>query len=141
MQSIRLHRETRVRFLAGLIGVAIICIHNLWLHDGLVRLWSMPGNFGGPQAEIHDYGWYLWHIYHDEALQQIGALLNHHSRKSAFSTLRPPSDLRKLQTASARISATTIRPLPAYQAERSKVIGAEVSKSAVKCTAIAGRMP
>ena len=66
--------DTRVRFLAGLAGVAIICIHNMEQHTGLVRLWSVPGNSGFPQAEIHDYGWYLWRRLYDESLQQIWAL-------------------------------------------------------------------
>jgi hypothetical protein len=72
--------ETRVRFLAGLIGIAIICIYNVGLHDRLVRMWSAfdlqhqllsdPGRW----LETHDYGWYLWHILYDEALQQTWAL-------------------------------------------------------------------
>jgi hypothetical protein len=72
--------ETRVRFLGGLIGVAIICIYNVGLHDHLVSMWlafdrqhqllSDPGRW----LETHDYGWYLWHILYDEALQQTWAL-------------------------------------------------------------------
>jgi hypothetical protein len=72
--------ETRVRFLAGLAGVAIICIYNVGLHDHLVSMWlafdlqhqllSYPRRW----LETHDYGWYLWHILYDEALQQTWAL-------------------------------------------------------------------
>jgi len=72
--------ETRVRFLAGLIGVAIICIYNVGLHDHLVLIWTAgelqrPGfNSMSSWLGIHDYGWYLWHILYDEALQQTWAL-------------------------------------------------------------------
>lgn len=57
--------ETRVRFLAGLAGVAIITAWDLQ-HPRFNSMWSWLG--------IHDYGLYLWHSLYDEALQQIWAL-------------------------------------------------------------------
>lgn len=73
--------ETRVRFLAGLVGVAIICIYNLEQHAGLFRLWSwdlqhpdIQRHSGFAWLGVHEYGWYLWHYFYDESLQQIWAL-------------------------------------------------------------------
>lgn len=57
--------ETRVRFLAGLMGVAIITAWDLQ-HPRFNSTWSFLG--------IHDYGLYLWRSLYDEALQQTWAL-------------------------------------------------------------------
>jgi hypothetical protein len=57
--------DTRVRFLAGLAGVAIITAWDL-RHPRFNSTWSFLG--------IHDYGFYLWHSLYDEALQQTWAL-------------------------------------------------------------------
>jgi ABC-2 type transport system permease protein len=57
--------ETRVRFLAGLAGVAIITAWDLQ-HPRFNSTWSFLG--------IHDYGYYLWHSLYDESLQQIWAV-------------------------------------------------------------------
>jgi hypothetical protein len=73
--------ETRVRFLAGLAGVAIICIYNLERHAGLVRMWLWDlqnprfSNSGWAWVGVHEYGWFLWHYLYDESLQQIWALV------------------------------------------------------------------
>lgn len=72
--------ETRVRFLAGLIAVAIVCIFYMEQHAWLVRMWS--ADIEKPQfyhaknmlLGIHEYGWYLWHYLYDNYLQQIWAL-------------------------------------------------------------------
>ena len=57
--------ETRVRFLAGLIGVTLITAWDLQ-HPRFNSTWSFLG--------IHDYGLYLWRSLYDEALQQTWAL-------------------------------------------------------------------
>jgi ABC-2 family transporter protein len=73
--------ETRVRFLAGLIAVAIVCIFYMEQHAWLVRMWS--ADLQHPYFRqhsmwawlgIHEYGWYLWHYLYDNYLQQIWAL-------------------------------------------------------------------
>lgn len=57
--------ETRVRFLAGLTGIAILTAWDL-RHPRFNSTWSFLG--------IHDYGFYLWHSLYDEGLQQVWAL-------------------------------------------------------------------
>jgi hypothetical protein len=57
--------ETRARFLAGMIGVAILTAWDL-RHPRFNSTWSFLG--------IHDYGCYLWRSLYDEGLQQIWAL-------------------------------------------------------------------
>jgi hypothetical protein len=74
--------ETRVRFFAGLIAAAIVCIYYVNSHAWLVAMWS--GDFmRDPKAlvhfpwlplGIHEYGWYLWHYLYENYLQQVWAL-------------------------------------------------------------------
>lgn len=72
--------ETRVRFVAGLIAAAIICIFYLEQHAWLVQMWS--ADMQNPRGYhlkwmplgIHEYGWYLWHYLYDNYLQQVWAL-------------------------------------------------------------------
>lgn len=73
--------ETRVRFFAGLIAVAIICSFYLEQHAWLVRMWTTdmqnPHGYHNTKWEllgIHEYGWYLWHYLYDNYLQQVWAL-------------------------------------------------------------------
>ena len=72
--------ETRVRFVAGLIAAAIICIFYMEQHAWLVRMWSADmQNPHGYHMKwmplgIHEYGWYLWHYLYDNYLQQVWAL-------------------------------------------------------------------
>jgi ABC-2 family transporter len=72
--------ETRVRFLAGLAAVSIVCIYCMGQHAGLVRMWSWDlqhprfSNSMWAWVGIHEYGWYLWHYLYDESLQQICVL-------------------------------------------------------------------
>ncbi|HEY4086683.1 MAG TPA: ABC transporter permease subunit [Bryobacteraceae bacterium] len=72
--------ETRVRFLAGLVAVAIVCVYQIQQHAGLIRVWthdfqthnvsnSMWAKFGVPE-----YGWYLWDYLYVYFLQQVWAL-------------------------------------------------------------------
>jgi len=72
--------ETRVRFVAGLIAAAIVCIFYMEQHAWLVRWWA--AEMQNPHAyhdesmplAIHQYGWYLWHFLYDNYLQQVWAL-------------------------------------------------------------------
>jgi ABC-type transport system involved in multi-copper enzyme maturation permease subunit len=72
--------ETRVRFLAGLVAVSIVCIFYMEQHAWLVRMWS--ADLRKPQfyhatnmlLGIYEYGWYLWHYLYDNYLQQVWAL-------------------------------------------------------------------
>jgi len=72
--------ETRVRFVAGLIAAAIICIFYMEQHAWLVRWWA--AELQNPHAYhdesmplgIHQYGWYLWHYLYDNYLQQVWIL-------------------------------------------------------------------
>jgi hypothetical protein len=72
--------ETRVRFLAGLIAVAIICIFYMEQHAGLVRMWTRDyqnhdfSHSIWAALGVPEYGWYLWHYLYDNYLQQIWAL-------------------------------------------------------------------
>jgi hypothetical protein len=74
--------ETRVRFLAGLIASAVVCIFYMEQHAWLVRWWSTDmRNLHDPHFYhsgmwwgIHEYGWYLWHYLYDNYLQQIWLL-------------------------------------------------------------------
>lgn len=72
--------ETRVRFVAGLIAAAMVCIFYLEQHAWLVRWWAAEmQNPHGYHDEwmplaIHQYGWYLWHFLYDNYLQQVWSL-------------------------------------------------------------------
>jgi hypothetical protein len=74
--------ETRVRFLAGLIAVSIICIFYMEQHAWLVRWWSTDARnlqnpyfyHSGEWWGIHEYGYYLWHYLYDNYLQQVWLL-------------------------------------------------------------------
>ena len=72
--------ETRVRFVAGLIAAAIICIFYMEQHAWLVRWWAAelqnPHGYHGKEMMlgIHEYGWYLWHYLYDNYLQQVWSL-------------------------------------------------------------------
>ena len=72
--------ETRVRFFAGLIAAAIVCIYNIdshaWLVEMWTREWQNPNgyHFSWMPLGIHDYGWYLWHYLYNNYLQQVWAL-------------------------------------------------------------------
>ncbi len=72
--------ETRVRFLAGLVAVAIVCVYQIQQHAGFVRgatqdfqthnvsrsIWAVLG--------VPEYGWYLWDYLYVYFLQQVWAL-------------------------------------------------------------------
>ena len=72
--------ETRVRFFAGLVAVAIVCIFYMEQHAWLVSMWT--AELQNPDGyhmkwmplDIHEYGWYLWHYLYDNYLQQVWAL-------------------------------------------------------------------
>lgn len=74
--------ETRVRFIAGLTAVAVVCIFYMEQHAWLVRWWATDvRNLRNPYFYhsgmwwgIHEYGWYLWHYLYDNYLQQVWAL-------------------------------------------------------------------
>jgi len=72
--------ETRVRFLAGLVAVAIVCIYNIDSHAWLVEMWARDlqdprgYHFSWMPLGINNYGWYLWHYLYDNYLQQVWAL-------------------------------------------------------------------
>jgi len=72
--------ETRVRFAAGLIAVAIVCIFQIEQHAWLVAMWAREWadpkgyHFSWMPLGIHEYGWYLWHYLYDNYLQQVWAL-------------------------------------------------------------------
>lgn len=72
--------ESRVRFFAGMIAAAIVCIYYVSSHAGLVTMWTLE--MQNPKGHhhswmplgVHQYGWYLWHYLYDNYLQQIWAL-------------------------------------------------------------------
>jgi hypothetical protein len=72
--------ETRLRFVAGLIAAAIVCIFYMEQHAWLVRMWA--ADMENPHGYhmrwmplgIHEYGWYLWHYLYDNYLQQVWSL-------------------------------------------------------------------
>jgi hypothetical protein len=72
--------ETRVRFFAGLVAAAIVCIFYMEQHAWLVGMWTAElQNPHGYHMKwmplgIHEYGWYLWHYLYDTYLQQVWAL-------------------------------------------------------------------
>jgi putative exporter of polyketide antibiotics len=72
--------ETRVRFFAGLIAAAIVCIYYIdshaWLVEMWTREWQNPRGYHFPWMPlgIHEYGWYLWHYLYNNYLQQVWAL-------------------------------------------------------------------
>jgi hypothetical protein len=72
--------ETRVRFLAGLTAVAIICIYYMEQHAGMVQMWTRDFQTHDVSHSIWalsgvpQYGWYLWHYLYDNFLQQVWAL-------------------------------------------------------------------
>jgi ABC-type transport system involved in multi-copper enzyme maturation permease subunit len=72
--------ETRVRFLAGLIAASIVCIYYIKSHAWLVSMWTHElqnpkgYHFSWMPLGIHEYGWYLWHYFFDNYLQQVWAL-------------------------------------------------------------------
>jgi putative exporter of polyketide antibiotics len=72
--------ETRVRFFAGLIAVAIVCIYNIDSHAWLVEMWTRElqnprgYHFSWMPLGIHNYGWYLWQYLYNNYLQQVWAL-------------------------------------------------------------------
>lgn len=72
--------ETRVRFFAGLIAAAIVCIYNIHSHAWLVAMWAQDWqnpkgyHFSWMPLGIRDYGWYLWHYLYNNYLQQVWAL-------------------------------------------------------------------
>ena len=72
--------ETRVRLLAGLIAVAIVCSFYVEQHAGLVQMWTRDFQTHNLSHSIWallgvpNYGWYLWHFLYDNYLQQVWAL-------------------------------------------------------------------
>ena len=72
--------ETRVRFVAGLAAVAIVCVFNIHEHDWYVHMWTedMQNPKGYHMSwmplGIHNYNWYLWHYLYNNYLQQVWAL-------------------------------------------------------------------
>jgi hypothetical protein len=72
--------ETRVRFFAGLIAAAIVCIYYMDSHAWLVGMWTRElqnpkgYHFSWMPLGIHEYDWYLWHYLYDNYLQQVWAL-------------------------------------------------------------------
>jgi len=72
--------ETRVRFFAGLIAAAIVCIYNIQQHAWLVEMWTRDFqdpkgyHFSWMPLGIHEYGWYLWHYLYNNYLQQVWVL-------------------------------------------------------------------
>ncbi len=72
--------ETRVRFFAGLIAAAIVCIFYIEQHAWLVEMWTRElqnpkgYHFAWMPLGIHEYSWYLWHYLYDNYLQQVWAL-------------------------------------------------------------------
>jgi len=61
--------ETRVRFLAGLVAVAIVCIFQIEQHHTHDFSHSFAARLGVPE-----YGWYLWQYLYVYFLQQVWAL-------------------------------------------------------------------
>jgi ABC-type transport system involved in multi-copper enzyme maturation permease subunit len=72
--------ETRIRFFAGLLAAAIVCIYYIYSHTWLVQMWTNElrnpkgYHFNWMPLGIHEYSWYLWHYLYDNYLQQVWAL-------------------------------------------------------------------
>jgi len=69
-----------MRFFAGLVAAAIVCIFHMEQHAWLVSMWTaeLQNPYGyhmnGCRSAVHEYGWYLWHYLYDDYLQQVWAL-------------------------------------------------------------------
>jgi hypothetical protein len=103
--------ETRVRFIAGLIAVSVVCIYYMNSHAMLVYYWTQDiqnpkgYHFEWQPLAVHEYGWYLWHFLYDNYLQQVwglfavlfafGGLIRERSSGAALFSLGLPVSRRR----------------------------------------------
>jgi hypothetical protein len=103
--------ETRVRFFAGLIAAAIVCIYYIEQHAWLVQMWTRElqnpkgYHFLWMPLGVQYYGWYLWHYLYDNYLQQVwslfailfafGGLIHEKSNGAALFSLGLPISRRR----------------------------------------------